>query len=456
MSWKGSLAVLAIVSAVGGACTAPAAESRPSAPLAPSATASAVPAKTGDLVYVRNMSRNGEIAVLEGDTGKQLARYPSGVTNPDWSLVYGTQLESGNTVLRATDLARNVTVNERRIDANGYPLQLPSMSLTGDPGGFSPNARWLALTTRADYSSTGSPTKSPFAVLDAKLEQPTKLVELPGSFTFDAISDSGQNLYVEEHLGQNGEDGYRVRVYDLQSRQLLPGFVVDKSVTADRMAGTRVATLASPDGLWQFTLYWRQGGNPFIHAIRLEERWSLCLFLPVETRGEEDFAWSFVPSPDGRIGYAINSLKGYVASIALTSATVIRAAAVDLKQTQAPNLGDELARFFFPVAEAKSEMFSLSVVSPDGKTLYASGDFGRKLFAIDTDTFAVKGRYAVDSASGPIQLIALGVSPDGARLYGLDAQGKSLVRIDAATGRVLSVVAIPGPYFGRILRVVSH
>ena len=296
-----------------------------------------------------------------------------------------------------------------------------------------------------------------FVVLDSKLQQPSKFIDLPSNFTFDAISDSGQSLYLEEHVGANGSNGYRVRVYDLQAGQLTQGIFVDKAVGTDAMNGVRVGTIASPDGAWQYTLYWRQGGNPFIHAIKLEERWSLCLVLPVQTSGEEDFAWSFVASPDGRTAYAINSLKGYVASVNLISATVIKTATLDVPRSSAPNLVDQVAQFFFPVAEAKSEMFSLAVVSPDGKTLYASGDYGRKLFAIATDTLAIKNTFTFASLSGaPLQMTALGLSPDGLRLYAIDAEGGALMHLDASTGRTLAQVKLTGTNGGRIVRVVHR
>src|SRR5919201_2995437 len=457
MSWQRSLGGFGIASAliVVAACVAPAGGARPSSP-ADQKSASPESSKTGDVVYLRDFQQYGAIVALDADTGQEVARFGAGIATPDWKSLYGAELSGGATIVSATDVSRGTRTSKTIDGAGGYTFALPAVSFTGEPGGFSPNAKWLVLTTRGgvDYSSSGKPTKTPFVVLDAALREPSKYIELSGNYTFDAISDSGRYLYLEEHLAA---DSYRVRVYDLQLGQLLPQIVFDKSATGDRMAGTRVGSIASPDGQWQFTLYWRQGGNSFVHAIKLEEQWSVCLFLPVQTSGEEDFAWSFVASPDGRTAYAVNNLKGYVASIALTTATVTRTATIDLQHASAPSLGDELARFFFPVAEAKSEMFSVGVVSPDGRTLYASGDFGRKIFAIDTATFALKAKYAIETSTRvALQVMSIGVSADGARLYAIDSEGKSLVRLDAATGRLLQQVRINGAYAGRILRVVSH
>lgn len=456
ISWKHSLAAAAILSALAlvAACVAPTGDSRPSAT---DVSLSQAPTHTRDLVYIRNMDQRSDLVAVDADTGKEVARFPWGVTTPDGSLLYRAELDNGETAIRAIDLANNATTAERRIKLVGSsPYEVPTVGVIGQPGGFSPNARWLALNTpTSDYSSDGA--KIHFVVVDSKLQQPSKFIDLPSNFTFDAISDSGQSLYLEEHVGANGSSGYRVRVYDLQAGQLTQGIVVDKAVGTDAMNGVRVGTIASPDGAWQYTLYWRQGGNPFIHAIKLEERWSLCLVLPVQTSGEEDFAWSFVASPDGRTAYAINSLKGYVASVNLISATVIKTATLDVPRSSAPNLVDQVAQFFFPVAEAKSEMFSLAVVSPDSKTLYASGDYGRKLFAIATDTLAIKNTFTFASLSGaPLQMTALGLSPDGLRLYAIDAEGGALMHLDASTGRTLAQVKLTGTNGGRIVRVVHR
>jgi sugar lactone lactonase YvrE len=102
-------------------------------------------------------------------------------------------------------------------------------------------------------------------------------------------------------------------------------------------------------------------------------------------------------------------------------------------------------------------MFSVGVVSPDGQTLYASADFGRKIFAIDTSTFALKRQFTIETPTrAALQVMSIGISPDGARLYAIDVEGKQLVRLDSASGTVSALVKIDGAYAGRILRVVSR
>jgi hypothetical protein len=397
---------------------------------------------TGDLLSVRVLDERKDLVLVEADSGRELARHPWGVSTPDWNLLYRAEFAGATTALRVIDLKTGAARLERTL-SGGRHYELPIIAnLAGEPGGLSPKARWLVLQARgAEYE-----TKSAFAILDGKLDQATTFVELDGSFHFDAISDSGRYLYLEERLGAGPSDGYRVRVYDLKAGTLLPGILVDKTVQADRMVGGRAATLVSPDGGWQYTLYVREGGKPFIHAIKLEERWSLCLFFPVETSGEADLAWSFVASPDGRLGYVVNSLKGYVAAVDLAGARVLRSGSFQVAQLQ-PSLLESLARFFVPIAEAKSEMFSSAVVTPDGRTLYAVGEFGTRLYTIATDSLSVRARHEIDG-----RIMGLGLSPDGARLYAIDGETGRLLRIDPESGTVLSRAGLGGAP-GLILRI---
>jgi len=441
----GTLLALAVLVA---ACVAPSSvpggrpDDQSGGKASPDANAAAA---TGELVYVRKFDGPGSVVALDALTGKQVAALPWGVTTPDWNLLYRVETDGANTAIRALDV-KSGRVSAERILTGPYQYELPNVALLGEPGGFSPNARWLALHARGvDYVN-----KSALAIVDSKLQQPARFVELPGSFYFDALSDSGRYLYLEERLGRTPADGYRVRAYDLQTSTLLPGIVVDKTVTADRMNGTRVATVGSRNGEWQYTLYTRQGGKPFIHAIKLEEQWSLCLFIPVETKDEEDFAWAFVPSPDGTRGYVVNGMKGYVVSIDLNTATVLKTGTFTAGRSQTSPL-DAVARFLRPIAEAKSEMFAAAAVSPDGRTLYASGDFGSRIYAIATDTLAPRSSTPYTIAGG---VTGLAVSPEGSVLYAMT--GDALARLDPATGRELGRAPTSAIGMGRILHVATR
>jgi DNA-binding beta-propeller fold protein YncE len=94
-------------------------------------------------------------------------------------------------------------------------------------------------------------------------------------------------------------------------------------------------------------------------------------------------------------------------------------------------------------------MFAAATVSPDGKTLYASGDFGTRVYVFDTASLTLTTRYAV--AGG---VTGLAMSPDGARLYAI--AGESLVRLDPATGQELGRTATGFIGMSRILHVASR
>src|SRR5439155_1707190 len=62
------------------------------------------------------------------------------------------------------------------------------------PTGLSPNGRWLVLVGPSGATSS-------FAVIDTGLLKVVAVAEVPGAFTYDAISDDGSSLYLTERIG---------------------------------------------------------------------------------------------------------------------------------------------------------------------------------------------------------------------------------------------------------------
>ena len=92
---------------------------------------------------------------------------------------------------------------------------------------------------------------SSFAVIDTALLKLAATAEVPGAFTYDAISDDGSSLYLTERigaetartLGLNAAYSYRVRVYDVPSSKLSETLVIDvklASQTTENNAATRL------------------------------------------------------------------------------------------------------------------------------------------------------------------------------------------------------------------------
>ncbi len=437
------VSILALLVASCGVASSP---ERPAEEL-PAEQARPVRAAAADVLYARAIWPSQDLVVLDAATGRELRRLPWGVPMRDWSVVYSAEFASGNTVLRALDAATGKVLRERLL-GGPYLYELPIVGAAGEPGGLSPNGRWLALRARG----VDSVTRSAFLVIGTDLRGPSTLVELEGNFGFDAIGDGGDTLYVEEHLPPARPiDGYRIRAYDLKTSSLLPGAIVDKAATGDRMTGWRVAALPSPDGQWLHSLY-TSVDQPFIHGLNLPGKFSVCLFLPTRGtgNGEEQVAWTFAPAPDGRTAYAVNALMGVVAAVDLANARITSSATFSVARADGLGPLEALLRWFVPVAEAKAEAFSSAVVSPDGKTLFVVGGFGRGVLAVATDTLAVRSRLSTST-----QIVGLGVSRDGSRLYVTESDGRALLQLDAASGTVLSRSALPGP-IGRILRVASN
>src|SRR5262249_53289369 len=141
-----------------------------------------------------------------------------------------------------------------------------------------------------------------------------KRIDLDGDFAFDALSSDGASLYLIENLATPGL-GYKVRCYDLRAGTLLPGAVVDKTAISETMRGTRSTTVVSPSGQWVYSLYLNEAGGPFIHALNLTDRWSVCIFLPKAGKDdwEKQLLWSLAQTQDGRTIYAANGALGTIA-----------------------------------------------------------------------------------------------------------------------------------------------
>lgn len=397
-----------------------------------------------ELIYAQPYEDTAEIQVLDGATGKIVRTIPWGTVDAKGN-VHRVESRDGKSVLRTFDDRTGSLLHERSLSAP-YTYELPLLGAAfGQPIGLSPNGQWLALRARGvDYV-----TKSAFLVVNTTTGDATP-IELAGNFSFDAMSNSGSLLYLEENLPAKNPTGYRVRAYDLRSRSLIEGAIIDKTVQVDQMRGTRVASVVSGDGEWVHSLYLNyDGGKTFIHSLNLTGRFTVCLFPPAGSGNtEEALAWTIVPAGDGRTAYVVNAIQGVVLDLDLMQAKFRRTAT--FKASRTPNLLESLARWFVPIAQAKSEMFAHGVVSPDGKTLYLLGEFGHGILAISTDSLAVVKRINTNAA----MLTGLAVSPDGRSLYTTD-EGRSIIRIDAESGAVDAPVRAAAP-IGRILRVASN
>ncbi len=399
----------------------------------------------GDRITVREPRG---FALIDSLTGSRERVLPLGVLAADWSTLYAEDLRDGKTIVRAFSVATGQPLRETALD--GF-YHLPSVGLNGMPAGLSPDGRWLAL-----YAADRA--KSRYVVLDTNFTQAPKRVELDGNFTYDALSNDGNLLFLIQYVAPDQPNKYQVRAYDLGRGALRPQAVVDKTAGQPIMQGERQATVASPDGQWLFSLYLNASKGPFIHALNVSAGFASCIFLPRGdgAYGERDFQWSMAMTPDGSRLFAANGALGKVAEIDTGQLRVRRQATLPgSSATPAPRTGGQanpltrIANWLAPEALAKDALAKQAysgeaALTPDGRILFVPVDMG--IVAINTSDFSLRGRHLTDW-----RVDSMAVSPDGARVYAVNRDFSRVLRLDLATGVITKVPGAVHPL--AVLRV---
>ncbi|HEX5824303.1 MAG TPA: hypothetical protein VFY18_07605 [Candidatus Limnocylindrales bacterium] len=456
------LRVLAIVAvaALAGACASSGKASEPTRPAA--TTSSATPAPTAGsadvtasdlpnaLVLVgRTGSADLELVVVQ--TGESVMKLPAGVMDPRWQWLVTAKADTLGTIVR--DVAAENGSSGPVLDVKGR-WRLPTIGTDRVPAGVSADGSTFALVA-ADAPGTGAANAaSRFAVVQHVVGarptrdrtaplQLTKVIELPGSFEFDALSPDGSILYVVEHLdGQTG--AYQVRAVDIATGKLRDGVIADKRNIGEAMAGWPVGQVRQPDGV-VLTLY-RSKDHPFVHVLNTVDAWAVCLDLPASAAGDTPAAtdWGLAAGPDRRSIYAVNATLGIAAEIDATELVVERTAVLKTASVGASSgvaVGAPsivLAKFGHDEVGAAGRV----VVSPDGATVWAAGSNG--IVAIASRDLKVTRRM-LDG----VAVDAIAVAPDGSAIYALERNAGRIVALDTATGSTLGEV--PGRGFDRLL-----
>jgi hypothetical protein len=202
------------------------------------------------------------------------------------------------------------------------------------------------------------------------------------------------------------------------------------------MTGRRLATVASTDGQWQFTVYARANKGAFIHALMLGSPISLCLELPGSGWNSDPsvFRWSLALSPEGTRLYATNGALGLVVEIAASgesSPTILRTRTIPKELLGTP----------MPVGASDA------VVSPDGHILAMAGASGVEW--VDTGSLQPTA-HALPSWS----VRSLGLSPDGQSLFALKDSGQIaelspdgvvLSMFDPKAGQPMALMGVVAP-----------
>jgi hypothetical protein len=163
---------------------------------------------------------------------------------------------------------------------------LPAVAYDGSAGGIG-NGKLVLSTMPRRYP----PRRTGFAVLDTRpfLRHPqtgnaprhaVTRFSLRGAYGFDAISPDGSRMYLIHNLFDRRRlSHYEVRAFDVTSGRLVPGAIVDPAEPDERMQGSPVSRVASPDGRWAYTLY-TGAEETFLHALDTVRGRAVCVDLP--------------------------------------------------------------------------------------------------------------------------------------------------------------------------------
>jgi YVTN family beta-propeller protein len=384
-------------------------------------------AASNDEVVLRT-SRAVQVWDTKGTLVRSLGR---AVASPDGS-VYVSLEGSAPTTLRSTDAKTGRPITQ---------LTLPGAYAFANeagpaPAGFSPNGRWLVLVGDAG-------AKSSFAIVDTSLVRLAAFAEVPGPFTYDAISDDGTSLYLIERItpeaaralpGVSAAYSYRVRVYDVPAAKMSDTLVVDVKLAAQTdasnaetridgiMSGIYQSSVPSRDGRWNFSFYYNPSRGPFIHVLHLDSRSAFCILdLPLVSGGfEKRLGWSLALTRSGGTLYAVNGPLGLVSLIDAATLKVDRTVTIA----------------GLPVSAKTIESASSATLSQDARKLYFTADHGVAL--VDTRDLSLRGLFLGDRV-----ITSVSLSQDGHRLYALSTDG-TVWMVDATTGRQLGQIPTQG------------
>jgi len=382
---------------------------------------------------------------------------PAGVPAPDWSTLYTASYDGTHTQVAALDPLTGAVLRTTFLDqvyqfrttslAQSYQFQWDDDDGVTGAGRTSPDGRWLALTGSHEYHADGR-VLSRFAVLDTAFTQSPRTLVLNGTYSFDAIANDGQTLYLIEHLpveqvtatpapGTSAPPRYRVVLVDLLHPTDTPQVLIDKTTQGAVMAGTRQSAVVMPDGQWLFSLYLNPK-QPFIHALDLTHHFAVCIFLPAATG---DLAsqghWALTRTPDAKRLYAANSTTGTVVEIDAASLSTLRTVHLTPDAPHAANPLAAVAAWFAPwhVAAKGDRMATGIAVTPDGSTLVMSG--GQGLTFVDTRDLQVRTRVLTNQHFGNVLM-----SADGQRLYAANGDAGTLVVLDPVSGAMRDTIPL--------------
>lgn len=172
--------------------------------------------------------------------------------------------------------------------------------------------------------SLARPTR--FAIVSLTSKSPPRIVDLVarGTFEFDALSVTGNWLFLSEYADRTARVLDRIRLYDTVSGKLRQQPVLDKLEGGETMAGIPVARDRSANGSTVYTLYEAQR-HPFVHVLLTDSAISLCLDLPARGNLAAPGSWRIMLDEARGTLRAVSSRlgKAYVIRIKDSIGTIV-------------------------------------------------------------------------------------------------------------------------------------
>jgi hypothetical protein len=374
--------------------------------------------------------------VIQASTAERVLDLPAGApARPDWGRMATASPGGSGTIVRDIVVQPGFGGPEVSIDG---AWRLPTLGYDPTPVGLSLDGTTIVLVP-AERPSTEPAETSRFAVLSfVPFGEAPRIIELAGSFEYDALSPDGRTLYVVEHLSAVPGGRYQVRAVDVATSTLKDGIIADKRNPAEQMAGWPIAQLQARDGRI-FTLY-RGVEHPFVHALDSVQGFAVCIDLPASGAGNEAAAldWGLAASMDERSIFAVNATLGLAVDIDPIDLSARRSVAFE------PVAASPIVLAKFGHIEG-GPVGRRVVLAPDGETAYAAGAGG--ITAVRTRDLTVADRYL---EGRPVS--GLGMTPDGSAIFALLTDGGRIVELIASTGEIIGEVPAAG--YDRLVAVM--
>lgn len=302
-------------------------------------------------------------AVYHKTEGSPLFVYPKGRLSADGTTHVSTQSTRSGTVVNVFDATTGKLHEPVEFEGNWH-LRV-----------VSPNGRFYVMDWKdedPDHFQTH------IQVVDLLSGRVIEEMHLDGNFEVEAIDNEGTAVFLINHLPAINPQKYQVRFYDLEASRLDENVLRDKRVIEEFMTGYAWGTVTSTNGEWLMTLYMNTKRNQaFVHALNLNNRWTLCLNLPSLNSDFETLQqYTIAISPDNRMLYAANPALGRVVGINLESVET------------------EHIAIFEAATTSTGESMRVSQVSDDGRFFYFTAD--NLLWTYNTKTGTVTQSYEAD------------------------------------------------------------